>query len=723
MASKASEQIYDVNALTKILTKEDLDPLPRVGELQDVAELEQDDRKNQPPVAQISEEALNELNDSFDPLGTLGIPVGEDGKLPEIAGVPRIFVIKHDPKTGHDRIMRLEEAGTPLKSREFWQEAQKGNVLALASGIPAPLQINVLFTGWRKDVPMLSFRQVDSGPLPKPPEPKRPALWKYIVHFFDRKRYADEFWKWNHQEVLEAGHKATSGQMGAVFDARRGKLNREVEEAAEHQAELIAAEDTAQEERQRKQEEDARRREIMKEENLINRAVDAAESKKAGLKLYKDTVAPNPILHANQLTVVRNGNITKKGYYTQENFDKLETIKGKYSNIMVGKEAVSEEEYSGLVAICSMSPKHAEAGFQRTQEYDPTLKQSMLNAKFSEEQASEIIAQTYSDMTNVDLMKTNPSSDQDRFLETNVNPGRKDAMQLLKDYDKGNKDGLAQAIAYGVKHVVGGTSRQFVAFTNERHNMNRLTNAAAGLLTRDPELLKIATEKYGLDYSDVLVLKGLNEMDKADTARKEAEKKLAIAKRIRNELSDEEKRKCARDILVANLMEQKLLAENEMHKKELGNNDPRSKEEERLYAGCEEKNLVSQPRTEDRPLPPEGFFYYDQILTLMNGRSAEFNAHPLEVHGWSRPKTVSTYGEMAEWLIDRDRVDKLDGITLMKTLRSEKYQGIQLVKNGADAIKALKRQEKQEAQVMDDFETDLEPLNINEERKMRGLSV
>ena len=200
-------------AYTKSFLQRHAEPIKRVLRPSDVT--------NQPTVLDCPDKVLKEINDDLDLKNDLGIYLDEKGKVPESAGIPRIFVMGLD-KDGRDRRMSLEEAGVRYGSREFWQQAQQGNVFALPAGEATPVQLTVTRT---KSSASVSIRPVGVDKLPEV-QLKRPTRWQRFVHFFNRNKYAEEINRWANRE---ANSKANREMMASMFAKRRKVLGEEMD--------------------------------------------------------------------------------------------------------------------------------------------------------------------------------------------------------------------------------------------------------------------------------------------------------------------------------------------------------------------------------------------------------------------------------------------------------------------------------------------------------------
>ena len=643
-------------AYTKSFLQRPAEPIKRVLRPSDVT--------NQTTVLDCPDKVLKEINDDLDLKNDLGIYLDEDGKVPESAGIPRIFVMGLD-KDGRDRRMSLEEAGVRYGSREFWQQAQQGNVFALPAGEATPVQLTVTRT---KSSASVSIRPVGVDKLPEA-QLKRPTRWQRFVHFFNRNKYAEEINRWANRE---ANSKANREMMASMFEKRRKVLKDEMDELRDREAEEALAQ------AEKKEAGRLKREQQQKERQLSDIHVQAV-SKTQGRQTYRDLVAPEPVFR-KELERTKE----KQGFYSKESFGTLKKLEHSYSEYQVGGKPVTEDEYCGLVAACSVLPEHAEEGFKKLPAYDPQMKAALLNGGHTEEQSREIIAHSYMTMATIDLMKAKLHNNQDNLLETNVNAGRTDTIQALEKYKNGDKDELARVIAYGVKHTAAFSGQQLNTVSDEYHNLFHFSSAAAGLMERDPALRELAEEKYGMKPDDLRALKGLAALDKADTARRTAKEKLAKAAEGKLTLNRDEKRQCAKDILKANFMEASLTTANAMLKGK--GQRPADREEDRL-ADAAEKNKLMRADKETRPLPPKGLYYYDQIVSVIPGRQPEFNAHPKTILGMDKEGWQKNYEMIADKILDADKLDELDARALHEAINSKSYANEEIMTMGSRVLK------------------------------------
>ena len=69
------------------------------------------------------------INENANIWKNLGIRLNEDGSVQKSNGVDPIFLLQRG-EDGKERIVPLSESGIHAASKEFWQQAQLGRVLA-----------------------------------------------------------------------------------------------------------------------------------------------------------------------------------------------------------------------------------------------------------------------------------------------------------------------------------------------------------------------------------------------------------------------------------------------------------------------------------------------------------------------------------------------------------------------------------------------------------------
>lgn len=651
-------------------------------------------RKNEPEgmsARDVPDKTIDWLNKRADFLELFGIPVDEKtGKVPESDGFPRIFVMGKD-KNNHDRPMSLEEAGVELKSREFWYQAQLGNVFVLPAGMRSPLQFQLELT--KTGTPSTHWGQVGEE-MPDPPPLKRPSLLHRIAHWFNKNAYKDEIEQYDNREQ---DIKNTRGQLGDLFQKRRVSAKQELDEVREIEEDMAEAIDQQRVDQQLKD------------------AAEDAEIKQMGRDNYTDLIAPKPVFHPELERVDKNGVNVKQGFYSKKNFDTLEKLDHDYSEYQVGGKTVTKDQYAGLVASASTQAKYGEATYKTAPEYDPSLKPSIMNLGHTKEQADEILAEGTMTVVSVDLMRPELRNNQDDPLGTTVNPARKEVMDALESYKNNDKEPLARILANGVNRVGNMDGSLTREISDPNFNLFHFTGAAAEMMDdkHDPELRQIAEQKYGMDPNALKAVQGLHALDKADTAARDAKHKLAIAEKEDVPLHEDTKRAWLKDILKAELMKSMVLQENELRlvdpKTGRSRQTPFRKESDRMVQDAASKGLIRDSQqikdlknTDPAKikLPPAGSLYADQVARYMNGRDPEFNVHPNTL----KTMDEKSIEEMADKLIDQEKLTSDPVHEINRKLKTGAITGPNLIDRASDAMKGK----------ADEIDLDA-PLNINAE--------
>ena len=182
-------------------------------------------------------------------------------------------------------------------------------------------------------------------------------------------------------------------------------------------------------------------------------------------------------------------------------------------------------------------------------------------------------------------------------------------------------------------------------------------------------------------------------MSKADTARRKAQLELAKAANGDIVLTNEQKRKYAEEIVTANLMESKMSIENSMERQK--NGDAWAEESAKLTAEARKNKLALSKdqikhyaaHPEERPMPPNGKFYADQVTPLMGGRKGEFNVHADTLLNVSDAEGVAEMESIAKKIVEKNRLAELDSKELSKALeRTGKFNGTSLIAKGQEAL-------------------------------------
>ncbi|MBR6351189.1 MAG: hypothetical protein IKR93_02545 [Firmicutes bacterium] len=620
---------------------------------------------NQISAMQMSDRTLEIINEKFNPLNNFGIEMGEDGKVPEKDGVPRIFMLQKD-ENGIDRVKSLDEGGVKPGSREFWQQVQEGNVFAYPAGSEHPVQVQAEIkatsapkVGYSYQVDMDNVNMSPAGHEYKEPN----AFTRFMNRIFSSWRKTDcEIYR-ERQKLAANSEKRVKGKDSEI-------------------AELKEAEKR-----------DAARKEKAAQKKAYENLAKTTGYKEKGKEFYRDLTAPQPKLHNEWLSTP-----DKESFYTLDEFNSLKPIDNNFGNYQVGGQTVSQDEYCGLVMACSFDAKNIDKAFPKESSYDDTLKQSLMNCGYSEKQANKVIVGSYSTMISDDIMKGNLRVKQGVHLEDSVNPARHQAFDILEEYKKGNKAPLAEKIADCIAETASVTDEYTHCPENGAFNHFEFAASLGDMMERDPVLKKMAMDN-GLKQEDIDAVNSMREYSKLDSKRGEAQTALAKAVYEGKELSYQEKLQYTKDIITANIFEAQIISENNQR---LMNGKAIDKEQNRLGAEARKNGLVldqnkiseyaKNPGT--RPLPPKGQLYDDQVTALMQGRKAEFNKHPEGLLEMNDPGAVKDARMIAEDIIGQNGLADMSVKDLNKAVNSpaSMYNGAKLIDMADKSAQKIQQQ-------------------------------
>ena len=255
--------------------------------------------------------------------------------------------------------------------------------------------------------------------------------------------------------------------------------------------------------------------------------------------------------------------------YTKKDFDKLSEVK--LDGLTVGTEPkpVTDAEYAALAMFANLT---AENALSIAKISSPPLLDEEATAKifeefgYNREEFNELLIAHAVPMVLQDVMQwDNPRNPMGPYIGMCMEPSRQRAMKALQDYQKGDKQLLAEIISRGMEFV-DQAARMGADFNETTQGMTRFASDAAAMMERDPELKAMAAAAYEKrenaiherhkDFTerrsmeDILQnLKNYEKLRELQTKSCEAQKKLALAGAGKLTLTDAEKLNCVRDTL------------------------------------------------------------------------------------------------------------------------------------------------------------------------------
>ena len=121
-----------------------------------------------------------------------------------------------------------------------------------------------------------------------------------------------------------------------------------------------------------------------------------------------------------------------------------------------------------------------------------------------------------------------------------------------------------------------------------------------------------------------------------------------------------------------------------------------------------------------RPLPPKGQFYSDQVITLMNGRSAEYNKHPESLFDLNDPEAMKDCREITEDIVFSNHLAEMPTEELNKAMNNpgNMFQGVKLIEAADKASeKIMEKRQRQELGIEGlDLDEKGNLVNVQEEK-------
>ena len=623
--------------------------------------------EKQIPVEQADPQIFPKLTENLNIRQSFGLVLDEEGNVPSTDGVPRVFIMGKDA-SGQEKMMGLQEAGIKFGSQEFWKQAQLGNTFVYPAGEVYPVQIRLSLSS--PTTPTVSVSKlIEPADMPVP-ERKQPGFFQRLL-FRINKNWANSDTKKYYQNI--ENDKAVKTKFDEISAKRVRGAGKELKPLRELEADLAAE---------------------AEQEDLETRASEAEKQYQAkfdGHKTYRNLTAPDPVFDES----IKKIPPEKPGLYTVNGFSKLQKIDANVSDFKVGGEQISSDAYMGLVASCSLDPKNGENIYKSGQEYDPKLIPSLEPLGITKEYFLSKYPSAHMSFTYLDFLDHSTLRDgEENQFDSSINAGRKDAIKLLQDYqngEPGSKKALAQAITRGIQDTAKLTGIDKSKLSNQFMKAGRIINASAELLEKDPELKDIAMKECGLKENDLLAVKGIAATDKADLKAADAERKIANAAAFGDTLTREQKKDLAIDVVTSRLMSEKFLKEVQLNLKS-----------NKAYTDFGKKILELQsdaiangrvvPASPDRPLPPPGKLYFDQVTSLQNIKSDDFVTIPdtaLEL-GKGAEKN---YRELAKHIVEKDGLDLLDAKELDAKLNDpETYRESGILEKGTAAAQEIQQQ-------------------------------
>lgn len=561
-------------------------------------------------VRPLSDAEIAQLNQKFNLTDDLGIPVGEDGFTGNTRGisqnVPRVFFVANNPDMS-ETTKTPEQMGIKIGSKEFWRQVQLGNVFVHPVGQAGSSQLQVSDPAKGEPSVSLSKEITRKEDLPNR-EIKAPGFFKRVFSFLSSR------WREQVRSYDNQGNSNSDLEVDSYLKHRSKDVAQNEKRDWDTHLESVKKEAERETRRGNHDKVNAKYSDmIVKDDNVERIFGPKPEIKKSWIATYdEDGVALN-----------------SQGHATKETFDKLKTYNPDFDKIRSKtlKKPFTKEDFITLAFFGANKLSILKSSTASRQGVAPEDVEKLQKLGLDKDTATKVAYDQGAGNACTDYYDVlSPRGDTgEKVLGPMVQPAREETNKAFEAYAQGNKNLLAEMVANAVERsafehcqLAPETAKSF----GSRSAAGVISQAAnlAELVEKDPELIKIAKEKYGMKDADLNVVKGIGAFKKLSDKRKDAQEKLALAEMNGEELSADVKKQCVKDIVKADLAEQVMI------------NDRNNLKLDEKYKGiCDTiRDNLTVPATEIvdgkkvlKPLPPDkfngyvGLNYADKVIPGM----------------------------------------------------------------------------------------------------------
>ena len=618
------------------------------------------------------------------------IELGEDGRVPMgEGGAPRILIYGKD-KDGREGLQDPNALGILPGSAEFVRECEKGNVLVYPAGKEKPVQLQA-WTNKPSEVTQATFsitKEVDPENLPLPPVKKMGFL-----RGLARVLTLGIAYRGRAREIANAKRQQTAAK--AKLRGWQTERARTVQKELDRMPQLEKAHA------------DRLKQKVLDED--LKKAVTAENEKTVGMRNFVSIFRPDPefLPELEKVTEEKDGKQKKEGVYTPDQFKDLTVFskdaeqlrarqdqlireneeelkdlppqeRGKrklkpceyeefdLNGIKLGPDSkpLTNEEFAGVAMFACWQPKLAMEEYRHGNDYDPTLRQALKNCGIPEDKLGVILTSNCRSMATTDNFRDIGRDSEGVKFSYYVNPGRKEAAEAFKAYQAGSKEPLAALIANGVNRA----AESFADIKSNRFGYNSYgtilaSNQLLSLLDKDPALKELA-QKQGMEPERLETMKGMKKLNELETADRQNEKKLAEATAKHQELSKEEKRVCAKKILMSRLAMLQL-----KHHYEKVISDPNGPTEKLIQSiKVDSSNDHMKLPMEQWPLPEPGSIHWNGQQVMIAGIQAAYGSMPQIALDLAKPNGVDKLEQLADKILEQQKLAELPTAELCESL-------------------------------------------------------
>jgi hypothetical protein len=544
-------------------------------------------------VKALSDAQIAELNKKFNLTEDLGIPVNGDGNPATFStqGYPRVFFTSPMNNMA-DSARSAEEANIKIGSKEFWRQVQLGNVFVYPAGQTGPSQLQVSDPAKGEPSVSISSEIKSANKMPER-KIKAPGFFKRAFSFLSSK------WR----EQVKSYDNQQYSNYGLLVDSHLSRRSSDVLKNEVTDMEHF---------RKRKEKEAWQKEHSANYEKVQNKNADTLVHDDNVDRLFKLKPEPKESWVIEDVVDKETGEISKSsGHAEKEVFQKLKPIDLNMEKITSQhlKKPFTEEDFTTMAFYTTTEKEIQKKASAAKQDKSFAAEASVLEKCGVSKEDAEFLAldqganAAFSDYYGQDPRPGTGNTSIPHMIQ----PAREKTQEAFEAYGRGDKTKLAYLVANAVKRAAFEHCRMDVpkgakTFGDKSDaGMALQTAKLAELINKDPQLLDIAKKQYGMKDEDLKLVNGMAEYKKLTDARTAAQRKLTLAEKNNEPLSEAEKKQCIKDIVKADLATQMIASQ----KAELAENKENQELSNAIMATGKDPGGTLDPLTQQMVLNPQ----------------------------------------------------------------------------------------------------------------------
>ena len=418
-----------------------------------------------------------------------------------------------------------------------------------------------------------------------------------------------------------------------------------------------------------------------------------ANLKSIGLENHLSLFSADPFMEPNiTVTYKKDGSIDNHGVYTpnehrdltvfcknaeqrsaeqeelmnsmsqeeRENYNPCKFVEFDQASIKLGEkgEPLTDREFAAVAMCTCWREDHAYGEFTRSSNYDPTLEESRIDAGFPEKDVKLLVGINSRSMMTTDNFMAKGREQQGAKIATYLNKPRIDTAEAFKAYQNNNKEPLAKLIANGINRVwenfntTGATQR----LDNDLIGCAEAADCLLSLMEKDPALKDIALQ-HGMTDETLEMAKGMVQLNKLESEDRFATLKMAEARAKHKELTAEEKKACAKQILLSRLAMQQV-----QHHRMMVVDNPNSKNRQLLdkltFKMFPERieNGMKTPINTWKKSPVKGELFQENLPIMESGLNALYGEKPKILLELAKTEELNQLEHLADTIIEQEHL-------------------------------------------------------------------